>query len=101
MNADPFTLEITVTVAGAAFWVLVIWAINRWRRERDISAPAAYLYLASLISLITMTIGLAEVLATLAGDVLVDRPELVAGPDELRRRLVPRIAVVIVATPLW
>jgi hypothetical protein len=101
MNADPFTLEITATVATAAFWVLVIWVINRWRHERDISAPAAYLYLASLISLIAMTIGLAEVLATLAGDVLVDRPELVAGPDELRRRLVPRIAVVIVATPLW
>ncbi|MDP6757158.1 MAG: DUF5671 domain-containing protein [Chloroflexota bacterium] len=101
MNADPFTLEITATVAGVAFWVLVIWMINRWRHQRDISAPAAYLYLASLISLIAMTIGLAEILATLAGDVLVDRPELVAGPDELRRRLVPRIAVVIVATPLW
>ena len=101
MNSAPFTIDTISAIGSLALMVLLVWTINRWRHERDISAASAYLYLASLIALIAMTIGLAELLGTLAGEVLFDRPELLGGPDDLRRRLVPRIAVVIVATPLW
>ena len=101
MSASPFTIGIAMSFASLAFWVLVAWTVNRWRHERDVSAPAAYFYLASLISLVAMTVGLAQVLEILLGDALFDRRELIVGAEDLRRRLVPRVAVVIVATPLW
>lgn len=82
-------------------WVLLAWTINHWRHERDISAPAAYLYLASLISLAAMAVGLTQTLEILLGQVLFDNGETIAGSENLRTLLVPPMAMVIVATPLW
>ncbi len=101
MNPTPFTTGFSAPFASLALVVLAAWTVNRWRHERDISASSAYFHLASLISLFAMTVGLAQVLEILLGDALLERPELLGGADELRRRLVLPIAVVIVATPLW
>ncbi len=101
MNPTPFITGIAASFAGLALWVMAAWTINRWRHELDLSALSAYFHLASFISLVAMTVGLAQVLEILLGDVMLDRPQLLGGADELRRRLVPRIAVVIVATPIW
>ena len=101
MNPTPFTTGFSASFASLALVVLAAWTVNRWRHERDISASSAYFHLASLISLFAMTVGLAQVLEILLGDALLERPDLLGGADELRRRLVLPIAVVIVATPLW
>jgi hypothetical protein len=101
MNPTPFTTGIAAIFASLALWVMAGWTVNRWRNERDLSALSAYFHLASFISLVAMTVGLAQVLEILLGDVMLDRPELLGGADELRQRLVPRIAVGIVATPIW
>ena len=101
MNPTPFTTGFSASFASLALVVLAAWTVNRWRHERDISASSAYFHVASLISLFAMTVGLAQVLEILLGDALLERPELLGGADELRRRLVLPIAVVIVATPLW